>query len=57
VVTAVVAWPRAVEAPPDEETLLLAQNLEVAEDLDLVGLDSADDLAVVAQLDELEVLR
>lgn len=56
-VTAVVVWPRAVEAPPDEETLLLAQNLEVAEDLDLVGLDSADDLAVVAQLDELEVLR
>lgn len=56
-VTAVVVWPRAVEAPPDEETLLLAQNLEVAEDLDLLGLESPDDVAVVAQLDELEVLR
>jgi anti-sigma factor RsiW len=57
VVTAVVVWPRPVDAPPDEEMLLLAQNLEVAEDLDLVGLDSADDVSVVAQLDELEVVR
>jgi len=55
--TAVVVWPRGADAPVDEDALLLAQNLDVAEDLDLVGLDSPDDVAVVAHLDELEVLR
>ncbi|GMU58931.1 MAG: hypothetical protein AMXMBFR34_06940 [Myxococcaceae bacterium] len=59
-VTAVVLWPgqQSVTEPAlDEDALLVAQNLELAEDLDVVGLDSADDVAVVAQLDELEVLR
>lgn len=60
-VTAVVLWPAAasVDSPAglDEDALLLAQHLDLAEDLDLVGLESPDDLAVVAQLDELEVLR
>ncbi|MFO0600500.1 MAG: zf-HC2 domain-containing protein [Myxococcaceae bacterium] len=55
----VVVWPRAqVEselAGFDEEKLMLAQNLDVVEDLDLVGLESADDLDVVANLNELEV--
>jgi hypothetical protein len=55
--TAVVLWPR--EEPPglDEEKLLLAQNLEVVEDLDLVDLGSTEDLDVVAQLHELEVTQ
>lgn len=55
---AVVVWPGAgleEGAPADEEKLLLAQNLEVVEDLDLVDLDSAEDLDVVASLHELEV--
>lgn len=53
---AVVVWPRPEEGGPiDEEKLFIAQNLDVVEDLDLVGLDSADDLDVVASLHELEV--
>ena len=36
-----------------EEQLVLAQNLEVVEDLDLVGLEKADDFDVVAGLHEL----
>ena len=56
---AVVTWPRANEEglPADEEKLLLAQNLEVVEDLDLVDLDSPDDFDVVAQLHDLEVAQ
>ena len=57
---AVVVWPRAgLEdgAPADEEKLLLAQNLDVVEDLDLMDLSSAEDLDVVADLHELEVAR
>ncbi len=53
-----VVWPRAGDDEGgglDEEKLLLAQNLEVVEDLDLMGLDSAADLDVVAELHELEV--
>lgn len=53
-VAALVVWPKE-EAGLDEEKLLLAQNLEVVEDLDLVDLGSAEDLDVVAQLHELEV--
>lgn len=56
--TAVVVWPRlGLEEglPADEEKLLLAQNLDVVEDLDLMDLDSAEDLEVVADLHELEV--
>jgi anti-sigma factor RsiW len=57
-VVTVVVWPREGNEPGlDEEKLLLAQNLEVVEDLDLVDLSSADDLDVVAELHELEVMR
>lgn len=52
---ALLVWPREEAAGLDEEKLLLAQNLEVVEDLDLVDLGSAEDLDVVAQLHELEV--
>lgn len=38
----------------DSETLFVAQNMEVLEDLDLIGLEGADDLDVVASLHELE---
>ena len=55
VAAVVVAQPK--DMPGDEEHLFLAQNMEVIEDLDLVGLDSADDLDVVASLHELEVQR
>lgn len=55
----VVVWPRTDVSEPglDEEKLLLAQNLEVVEDLDLVDLASADDLDVIAELHELEVTQ
>ncbi len=46
------------ELPPlvvDEEVLVISQNMEVVEDLDLVGLASAEDLEVVEQLKDLEV--
>lgn len=58
-VLAVVTWGRASDEglPADEEKLLLAQNFEVVENLDLMGLDSPDDLEVVAQLHDLEVVR
>lgn len=53
-----VVWPRpALDEDTgglDEEKLMLAQNLEVVEDLDLMDLDSAADLDVVAELHELE---
>jgi anti-sigma factor RsiW len=39
----------------DEERLLLAHNLEVVEDFDLVDFDSVDDVDVVAALHELKV--
>ena len=38
----------------DAETLLVAQNIEVLEDMDLIGLENPDDLDVVASLHELE---
>ncbi len=37
----------------NEEQLFVAQNMDVVEDLDLVGLDGADDFEVVARLHEL----
>ncbi|MFT3840972.1 MAG: hypothetical protein QM723_28535 [Myxococcaceae bacterium] len=37
------------------ENLEVAQNIELLEDMDVVGLDNPDDLEVVARLDELEV--
>ena len=46
------------EVPPsliEEDQVLLAQNLEFVEDLDLVGLASAEDVEVIEQLKELEV--
>jgi anti-sigma factor RsiW len=39
----------------DAEQLYVATNMEVLEDLDLVGLESPDDLEVIAQLNSLEV--
>jgi len=39
----------------DPEQIELAQNFEVLENMDVLGLDSPDDLEVVARLDELEV--
>lgn len=56
---AVVVWPRGEEAGGslDEEKLLLAQNLEVVEDLDLMDLGSTEDLDVVAHLHELEATQ
>ena len=53
--TAIVMWPRAGLEEMDEDKLLLAQNLDVVEDLDLVDLGSPEDLDVVTQLNELEV--
>lgn len=41
----------------DEETLAMAQNLELLEDYELLGLENPADLEVVAALDELEVTR
>ena len=38
----------------EEEQLYVAQNLDVLEDLELAGLESAEDLEVIAQLDSLE---
>lgn len=57
---AVVLWPKSGgpdDGPGDGEQLVLAQNLELVEDLDVLGLDSADDLDVIASLHELEVQR
>jgi anti-sigma factor RsiW len=53
---ALVLWPRPpVDVGLDEDALLVAQHLELADDLDLVGLESPEDLALVAGLHELEV--
>ncbi len=59
VLVGVVAWaPRgADDQPTDTDQLLVAQNIDVVEDLDLVGADSVDDLDVIASLHELEVQR
>ena len=38
----------------EEEQLYVAQNLDVLEDLDLAGLESAEDLEVIAELNSLE---
>lgn len=49
---------RREEVPPsivEEDQVVLAQNMELVEDLDLVGLGSADDVEVIEQLKELEV--
>jgi anti-sigma factor RsiW len=46
------------DAPPelaDPAEMELAANLELAEDYELLGLDTAEDLEVVANLHELEV--
>lgn len=40
-----------------EEELLVAQQMDEVEDLELVGIESADDLDVIEQLNELEVQR
>jgi anti-sigma factor RsiW len=54
-VVAVVVMQRPVDKPQlDAETLFVAQNMEVLEDLDVLGLENTDDLDVVARLHELE---
>jgi len=49
--------PKVVPAnvPVEDDQMLIAQNMDVLEDLDVLGLDSPDDLDVVANLNELEV--
>jgi anti-sigma factor RsiW len=54
---AVIAQQGAQVSAPheaEEEQLYVAQNLEVLEDLELAGLESAEDLEVIAALDSLE---
>jgi anti-sigma factor RsiW len=52
---AVVAMrPGGDRAPADPEQLFLAQNMELLEDLDTLGLESPEDLEVVMNLDALE---
>ena len=54
-VAVVVVKSKTAETPvEDPEALVLAQNMEVVEDLDLIGLENPDDLEVVANLKELE---
>ena len=53
IAVAVVAG-RDSQPTDDPEQLVVAQNLEVLEDLEVVGLDEADDLDVVQNLHELE---
>jgi anti-sigma factor RsiW len=55
-VTVVVVQRPLVEPsrPLDPETLFVAQNMDVLEDMDLIGLENPDDLDVVASLHELE---
>lgn len=52
----VVLRAKAPEAPAvvEEDQVLLAQHMELVEDLDLLGLGSAEDLDVVEQLKDLE---
>ncbi len=57
VAAVVVTTGRDGGAPADEEQLFLAQNMDVLEDMDLVGLESPEDLEVVASLQDLEVQR
>ncbi|HNP71505.1 MAG TPA: response regulator, partial [Kouleothrix sp.] len=52
---AVLRRPRGEE--DEAEQLLLAQNLDVVEDLDVMGLETADDLEVIASLHVLELQR
>jgi anti-sigma factor RsiW len=42
------------KAPADPEQLFVAQNMELLEDLDTLGLESPEDLDVVMALDQLE---
>jgi anti-sigma factor RsiW len=46
-----------VAAIVEEDQVLLAQNMELVEDLDLVGLSSPEDLEVIEQLKDLEATR
>ncbi|MBL9037423.1 MAG: hypothetical protein JNG84_02805 [Archangium sp.] len=56
-VLVVVTGRDAGVAPESEEQLFVAQNIDVLEDYEVVGLDGADDFEVVAQLHELEEAR
>lgn len=57
-VLVVVLRGRGGEVPPsflEEDQVVLAQNMDLVEDLDLVGLSSPEDLDVIEQLKDLEV--
>lgn len=51
---AVVVSSGGEKAPADPEQLFVAQNMELLEDLDTLGLESPEDLDVVLALDQLE---
>lgn len=52
---AVVVTVKGGEKPPaDPEQLYVAQNMELLEDMDLIGLEHPEDLDVVMNLDSLE---
>ena len=51
---AVVVTRGGEKTPADPEQLFVAQNMELLEDLDTLGLESVDDLEVVMNLDALE---
>ena len=56
IAVAIAVKNRHHEGPTAEEaeSLVLAQNMDVVEDLDVMGLENPDDLEVVANLKELE---
>lgn len=56
-VTAVVLARRSGGDEVGDDELLMAQHLDVVEDLDLVGAESPEDVDVIASLHELEVER
>ena len=51
---AVVVAQRGDKPPADPEQLYVASNMEMLEDLDILGLESPEDLEVVMNLDALE---
>jgi anti-sigma factor RsiW len=53
-VAVVVVGARERPVQADADALMVAQNLEVLEDLDLIGLENPDDLDLVASLHQLE---
>jgi anti-sigma factor RsiW len=54
VLAVVVTQGRGDKPPADAEQLYVAQNMEMLEDLEIIGLEHPDDLEVVMNLDALE---